>query len=104
MSESTEHTQSAELTAGSGFTYEDRVAGVYLASLLAETGAPSLDAYVVARLSFQQSSFGHPLDDLIVDANANDGSAAQLSLQVKRSLRIGAGTTNTDFRSVITTS
>ncbi len=104
MNESTEHTQSAELTAGSGFTYEDRVAGVYLASLLAETGAPSLDAYVVARVSFQQSSFGHPLDDLIVDANANDGSASQLSLQIKRSLRIGAGATNTDFRSVITTS
>lgn len=104
MIESTEQAQSAELTAGSGFTYEDRVAGVYLASLLTEAGAPSLDAYIVTRVSFQQSTFGHPLDDLIVDANANDDSATQLSLQIKRSLRIGAGVTNTDFRSVVTAS
>ncbi|PLX32911.1 MAG: hypothetical protein C0605_17250 [Hyphomicrobiales bacterium] len=104
MIESTKQAQSTELTAGSGFTYEDRVAGVYLASLLIESGAPSLDAHIVRRVSFQQSAFGHPLDDLIIDANANDGSVAQLSLQIKRSLQIGAGVTNTDFRSVVTAS
>lgn len=74
MNYSFEKPRSTELTAVSGFTYEDRIAGFYLASLMAEAGAPTRDAYVVARVSFQQSSLGHLPDDHIIDENANDGS------------------------------
>ncbi|NBB49786.1 NACHT domain-containing protein [Rhizobium sp. CRIBSB] len=96
--------QSSELTAGTGFTYEDVVSGVYLASLLAESSAPGLEANVVTKVAFQQAAFGEPLDDLIIDGQANDNSVTRLSLQIKRSLKIGAGKSNTDFRGVITAS
>lgn len=96
-----ERFQSSELTGGSGFTFEDSVSAQYLSGLLLEVGMPGLPAYIVARVALQQAAFGEPLDDLIVDGTANDGSVARLSLQVKRSLSIGAGKTNTDFREII---
>jgi len=92
---------SPELTGGAGFTYEDAVAAHYLAALLAGTTATGLDGRVVQRVAQQQADFGEPLDDVIVDADGNDGARMRLSLQVKRSLRISDAATNDDFREVI---
>lgn len=91
--------QSSELTGGSGFTFEDGVSAQYLAGLLFEGSMPGLPGHIITRVALQQAAFGEPLDDLIVDGTANDGSVARLSLQIKRSLNIGAGTT--DFREII---
>lgn len=53
------------------------------------------------RVALEQRDAGEPLDDLIVDARAADGSAARLSLQVKREVTISAAKTNKDFRSIV---
>jgi hypothetical protein len=93
---------SPELTGGAGFTYEDAVAAQYLAAMVSGTTAAALDARVVQRVAQQQSDFGEPLDDVIVDAaSLADGTVMRLSLQVKRSLTISAAETNSDFREVI---
>ena len=94
-------TASPELTGGAGFTYEDSVAGVYAAALLSETTAPGLPGRQVRRLSVQQGSLGHPLDDLIVEGVGADGVCMRLSLQVKRKLVISAAESNTDFRDTV---
>jgi hypothetical protein len=92
---------SPELTDGAGFTYEDAVAAHYLAEMLGGTTATALDARIVLRVSQQQSDFGEPLDDVIVDAVClADGSVMRLSLQLKRSLTISGAETNSDFREV----
>ncbi|MFL6726020.1 MAG: hypothetical protein ACJ8FS_05850 [Sphingomicrobium sp.] len=93
--------QSPETAGGAGFTFADRVAARYLASLLVEASAPGLADRRVSRVALEQRSSGEPLDDLIVDAVAPDGSTARLSLQVKRELVISAGKSNEDFRAII---
>jgi hypothetical protein len=93
--------QSAELTAGTGFTFEDTVVAVYLSALLEENTAPALPGRIVVRVMTQQASYGESLDDLIVDACGADGEEVRLSLQVKRKLVISAAQTNTDFREII---
>ncbi|NKE65574.1 ATP-binding protein [Ramlibacter sp. RBP-2] len=93
---------SPELTGGAGFTFEDAVAGCYLAALVSGTTAPGLDAGVVQRVAQQQGDAGEPLDDVIVDAVASaDHTTMRLSLQVKRSLTVSDAASNTDFREVI---
>lgn len=94
-------TQSPELAGGAGFTFADQVAVRYLASLLAEAGGPGLADRVVSRVALEQRDAGEPLDDIIVDACAPDGSTARLSIQCKRELIISAAATNTDFRTII---
>ena len=42
--------QSAELTAGTGFTFEDTVVAVYLSALLEENTAPALPSRIVIRV------------------------------------------------------
>lgn len=93
---------SPELTGGLGFTYEDSVSAFFLAALLAEDSVPGLGDRVVRRVALQQANFGEPLDDLIVDGQARDGSVARLSAQVKRALTISAAASNTDFREIVT--
>lgn len=96
------HMPSPELTGGAGFTFEDAVAGCYLAALVSGTTAPGLDAGVVQRVAQQQGDAGEPLDDVIVDAVASaDHTTMRLSLQVKRSLTVSDAASNTDFREVI---
>lgn len=92
---------SPELTGGAGFTYEDGVAAVYVAALLSESTAPGLPGRRVKRLSVQQGSLEHPLDDVIVEGVGADGVSIQLSLQVKRHITISAAATNTDFRDTV---
>ena len=93
---------SPELAGGTGFTYEDAVAGLYLAALLGGTTAAGLGSRVVDRVAQQQATFGEPLDDVIIDAVAPaDGAMMRLSLQVKRTLTISDAPSNTDFREVI---
>jgi len=93
--------QSPELAGGAGFTFADQVAARYLAALLIGAGGPGLADRRVSRVALEQRDAGEPLDDIIVDAVAPDGSAARLGLQVKRKLVISAAKTNKDFRSII---
>lgn len=93
--------QSSELAGGEGFTYEGDAAAFYMASLLAEVGAPGIEDRVVHQVAVQQRDFGEPLDDVIVDFRSETGEIARLSLQVKRSLTISAAASNTDFRDII---
>jgi hypothetical protein len=92
---------STELTGGTGFTFEGTAAATFLVSLLIEGSARGLFGYICTRVAFQQANFGEPLDDVIVDATAPDGSSARLSLQIKRSLRISRAESNTDFREIV---
>ncbi len=93
---------SSELTGGAGFTYEDAVTASYLVALVCGTTAVGLTPRIIERVSVQQSSFGEPLDDVIIDAIApSNNSTARLSLQVKRKLIISSANSNTDFRQVI---
>ncbi|WP_422403539.1 hypothetical protein [Pseudomonas sp. GZD-209] len=92
---------SPELTGGAGYTYEDGVVAVYAAALLAETTAPGLPGRTVKKVSVQQGPLGHPLDDLIVEAQGVDELRVLLSLQVKRKLTISKAKSNTDFRETI---
>jgi hypothetical protein len=90
-----------ELTGGDGYSYEDAVAAVYVASLLCETTAPGLPGHIVTHVAMQQGSFGQPLDDVIVQGRGASGGSMTLSLQVKRGLRISSAKTNDDFRETI---
>ncbi|MCJ2374023.1 ATP-binding protein [Pseudomonas sp. RGM 3321] len=92
---------SPELTAGAGFTFEDGIAAVYATALLAETTAPGVPGRIVRHLAVQQGSSGHPLDDVIVWAEGQDGTRMSLSLQVKRKLVVSASASNTDFKETI---
>lgn len=93
---------STELSGGTGFTFEDQCAAFYLASLLGETGAPGLYGRSVIRVAQQQANAKEPLDDIIIDGRAGDGSEGRVSLQVKRKVVISSADTNTDFRDIIT--
>jgi hypothetical protein len=96
--------QSSELSGGAGFTYEDEVATYYLAMLLAQSEASGIpNNFVVTRVALQQSNFGEPLDDIIVDGGT-DNNMARLSLQTKRSVQISSALSNTDFRDIVTKS
>ncbi len=94
-------TQSPELAGGAGFTFADQIAVRYLASLLASAPGPGTNERRVSRVALEQRAAGEPLDDIIVDATAPDGSIQRLSLQAKRKLTISAAASNTDFRSII---
>lgn len=88
MTQKPESPQSPELAGGAGFTFEDAVAAHFLSALLCESAAEGIPDRIVSRVALQQRDFGEPLDDLIVDSCAADGSPARLSLQVKRQLTI----------------
>lgn len=99
--ENKERARSTELSAGTGFTFEDAASAYYLSALLGEGYAPGIENRIVSRIAFQQRSFKEPLDDLVVDYRDAAGEPARLSLQVKRTLTISAVASNDDFREVI---
>lgn len=92
---------SPELTGGAGFTFEDATVALYLSALLGGTTFTGLSPFLISRVSMQQEAFGHPLDDLIVEAIDIQGGRVRLSLQVKRALTLSSAKTNTDFRDVV---
>lgn len=93
--------QSSELSSGSGFTFEERVAATYLSKLLKEGFAPGVVDHTVNRVSLQRRSLGEPLDDVIVDFISPTGEEVRLSLQVKQSLTVSDAKGKTAFREVI---
>ncbi|MEP2551294.1 MAG: hypothetical protein ABJH26_08380, partial [Marinomonas sp.] len=94
-------TQSPELAGGAGFTYADQVTIRYLAALLVGSGSPGLPNRRVIRVALEQRDAGEPLDDIVVDGEAPDGSVARLSLQIKREITISAAKSNNDFRDIV---
>ena len=92
--------QSPELAAGAGFTFENLVAARYLAALLTQGMMPPSSGVVTA-VAMQQRDFGEPLDDVIVDFRSASDQPARLSLQGKKSLTLSAAPSNSDFREVI---
>jgi len=94
-------TTSPLLTGGAGFDFEDSVAAVYLTALLLESGVLGLGQYTVSQVALQRAASEAPLDDLIVTGSNAHGEYGTLHLQVKSTLHIGDGTSNTDFRDVL---
>ena len=94
-------THPPDLSGGSGFTFGDVVASFFLAALLGEGSAPGLNNRIVCQVAFEQANVGEPLDDLIIDGIARDGSQMRFSVQNKREIRISAAATNNDFRETI---
>ncbi|WP_156402060.1 hypothetical protein [Caulobacter sp. Root1472] len=92
--------QSSQLAAGAGFTFEDAVTARYLTGLLARGPAPGVEGLAVVRVAQQQRELGESLDDVIVDFGA-EGPAARLSLQVKSSLTLSDAVSNQDFRDIV---
>ena len=97
-------TQTSELTGGAGFTFEGTVVASYLGSLLTEAAPRGLLGRKTVHIAVQQAAFGEPLDDLVVDADAPDGTTARISLQIKSSLTISAAQSNVDFREIVVNS
>lgn len=89
---------STEITGGEGFTYEDTVVAYYLAALLREERAALQDG-IVKSVAVQQSGHDRPLDDMIVEFD-NQGTVANLDLQIKTAVSISSG--NTAFKDVVT--
>lgn len=85
---------STELTGGAGFNYEDLVVAYYLAALLLEGHAAGCTG-VVRSVAVQQAA-DHPMDDLVVELEDKIGHRV-LALQIKRSLRLTAAASNSDF-------
>ena len=92
---------SPELTGGAGFTFEDRVAAMYLAAVLAESVPIGLLAGRAIKVELQRAAFGQPMDDLIVTARLQDDSHGLLAMQVKRALTVSPADSNADFRDVV---
>lgn len=93
--------QPPDISGGAGFTFGDAVAALYLVALLGDESASGLDNRRVNRVALERANFGEPLDDLITDGVAADGSPARLGLQIKRELTISAAARNTDFHDVV---
>jgi hypothetical protein len=89
------------LTGGAGFDFEDSVAAIYLTALLLEGGVLGLGQYTASQVALQRASSGSPLDDVIVSGVDVRGDSGTLHLQVKSTLHIGEGPSNTDFRDVL---
>lgn len=89
------------LTGGAGFDFEDGVAAIYLTALLLESGVLGLGQFTVSQVALQRASSGAPLDDVIVTGIDVNSDSATLHLQVKSTIHIGDGPTNTDFRDII---
>lgn len=91
---------SPELTGGAGFTFEDTVAAYYLTALLGEHTGRGTGSGVVRQVRVQRGALGEPLDDVIVESEDN-GAAARLSIQVKRSFACNDQSSNETFKDVV---
>src|ERR1019366_7917135 len=94
-------TTSTLLTGGAGFDFEDGVAAIYLTALLMEGGVLGLGQFTTTQVALQRAASGAALDDVIVSGIDVNGGAGPLHLQVKSTLQVGDGASNTDFREVI---
>lgn len=91
---------SAESTGGIGTNYEGDAIAIYLAAMLAQSGAPGVLGAVVG-LAAQQRSNGRPLDDLVVLSRGDKGEDATLDLQMKHRLTLSAAASNTNFAEIV---
>lgn len=89
---------SPEATAGSGTTFESRVAAIALARLLSGDRLPGLDVPVVA-VRLQQRVAGALLDDIVVSGLETGGTVRTIEYQIKRSLSPAPG--NQEFVEII---
>jgi hypothetical protein len=77
-------------TGNAGPVFEAKVGAFYLLSLLSGGEPRGLPGAAIRNVGFQQRGWGHPLDDVIVQATNADGSAAVLEIQAKRTLTFTA--------------
>jgi len=96
MAESKPH-PSPTATGGAGESLESRVLAHAFAALLIKGGIAGLPNGVVVQVASQRVFDDHPLDDVIIRAEAPDGPLS-LDLQVKRTVQIG---NNDVFNAVI---
>lgn len=81
------HVTSIISQSGAGVSLEARVAGVYLAAMLAGSGGPTSEATeIVERVDFQRTDPVAGFDDLHVWSRTPQGSSRTAFLQIKRTL------------------
>jgi len=72
---------------GAGVSLEARVAGVFLAAMLAEASGPGMEpANIVDQIDFQRTDPAAGFDDLHVRSRTPMGAEANVYLQIKRTL------------------
>jgi hypothetical protein len=86
-------------TGNAGPQFEAKVGAFYALSLLAGGEPRGLPGAVTRTVAFQQRGSGHPLDDVIVQADNADGSPATLEIQAKRTLTFTAS--DDEFKDVV---
>lgn len=86
-------------TGNAGPQFEAKVGAFYALSLLAGGEPRGLPGAVTRAVAFQQRGSGHPLDDVMVQADNADGSSATLEIQVKRTLTFTAS--DDEFKDVV---
>jgi hypothetical protein len=94
------HLSSPISTGCGGVIFEYDVAAILMSRLLRGVSVPVGIHGPVARVAFQQSNEGYPLDDVVVHAHAEPPAfAPSIQIQVKRSLSATAA--NADFVKVM---
>jgi hypothetical protein len=88
------HLTSPLSTGGAGVIFEYDVAAILMSRLLRGASVPVGIHGPVARVAFQQSNEGYPLDDVVAWGHANPPAVApSIQVQVKRRIRAAAGDT-----------
>lgn len=78
-------------TGPGGSLFEGEIGAVYLLSLLTGSEPRGLPGHGVTRIKFQRGDEGHPLDDVIIDAQSPEGGSLGLDIQVKRTITFAPG-------------
>lgn len=91
---------SPEATAGAGTNFEYDVAAILLSRLLRGADIPVGLHAPLARVAFQQSNEGYPLDDVVAwGPEDKNGAEPSIQIQVKRHIKVIAS--DSDFNKVI---
>jgi hypothetical protein len=94
------HPSSPLSTGGAGVIFEYDVAAILMSRLLRGVSVPVGIHAPVARVAFQQSNEGYPLDDVVAWGHADQSTVApSIQIQVKRRIKITAG--DSDFTKVM---
>ena len=81
-------------TGGAGTTFEQHVGAMFLARLLVRGIPPVFKDCQVEEVSFQTEGLGWQTDDLLVTCSSPDYSQRKLAIQVKRTFRVQASSTD----------
>lgn len=86
-------------TGPAGAQFEAKVAASFLLGMLRGSEPRGLPGTTFDRIDFQRAAEGHPLDDIVVHAHDQQGAAATLEVQCKRSITFAPR--DAEFRTVV---